>query len=295
MSAIIIETCQAIWDELHPIYLPTPKEDDWKKIQSRFNKLWHFPNCIGALDGKHVNIRAPPNSSTLFYNYKQYFSIVLMALVDADYKFTYIDIGDYGSNSDSAVFRNCNFGKAFMAGQLDLLPPKGLDNMPPGQGEYLPHCIVADEAFPIQADLLRPFPRDQHGTNLPHPEMMFNYRLSCARHIVENAFEILAQCFRVYDRRLGISESTCKLVVQATCVLHNFLTEPTKEVAEVMGGLNPDGAQYLGPNAALQPIPALNGYHSSNEALRVRNIYKDYFVGPYGSVPWQQRQAMHNN
>ena len=147
-----------------------------------------------------------------------------MALVDADYKFTYIDIGDYGSNSDSAIFKNCNFGKDFMAGQLDLPPPKRLDNMPLGQGEYLPHCIVADEAFPFQTYLLRPFPRGQHGTNLPHSEMIFNCRLSHAHNIVENAFGILAQHFRVYNRRLGISESTCKLVVEATCVLHNFVT-----------------------------------------------------------------------
>ena len=51
-----------------------------------------------------------------------------MALVDADYKFIYIDVGDHGSNSDTAIFRSCNFGKAFMYGQLDVPPPKPLDN-----------------------------------------------------------------------------------------------------------------------------------------------------------------------
>ena len=240
-------------------------------------------------------IRAPPKSSTLFHNYKGFFSIVLMALVDADYEFTYIDIGDYGSNCDSAIFKSCNFGRKFMLGQLDVPPPKRLDHMPPGQGEFLPHCIVADEAFPLQSDLMRPFPRNTRGTNLPFPEIMFNYRISRARRIVENAFGILAQRFRVYDRRLGISETTCKLVVQATCVLHNFLTEERKEVAAVMARLNPDGAQYLGPHAGLRPLPYLNGYHSHNETRRVRHVYKNYFVGPHGSLHWQQRQAMRNN
>ena len=90
----------------------------------KFWKRWNFSNCIGSIDGKHVKLKQPPNSSTLFYKYKTYFSIVLMAVVDADYRFTYIDVGDYGSNSDSAIFRNCNFGKRYMHSQLDVPPPK---------------------------------------------------------------------------------------------------------------------------------------------------------------------------
>ena len=90
--------------------------------------MWQFPNCLGAINGKHVNLRAPPKSSTLFHNYKGFFSILLVAFVDADYKFIYIDVGDYGSNSGTAIFRSCNFGKAFMYGQRDVPPPKPLDN-----------------------------------------------------------------------------------------------------------------------------------------------------------------------
>ena len=59
-----------------------------------------------------------------------------------------------------------------------------------------------------------------------------------------------------------------------------------------MANLNPDGHQYLGPHAAIQPIPHLMGYHSATEAMRVRNIYKDYFQSQYGAVPWQHARAM---
>ena len=58
-----------------------------------------------------------------------------------------------------------------------------------------------------------------------------------------------------------------------------------------MARLKPDGNAYLGPNAGIQPIPYLHGYHSSKEAQCVRNIYTDYFVGPHGSILWQQHQA----
>ena len=154
-----------------------------------------------------------------------------MALADADYRFIYIDVGDYGSNSDPAIFKHCNFGKAFMYGNLDIPPPKKLHNILPGQGEELPYCIVADEAFPLQCDLMRPYLKDQCGTTLPEDKQMFNYRLSRARCIVENAF---AQRFRIYDRRLPISDITCQKVVKDTCALQNFLTEPKKDVAAVM-------------------------------------------------------------
>ena len=77
---------------------------DWNIIEKKFNTKWNFLNCIGALDGKHIVITAPWNSGSLYFNYKGTFSLVLMALVDADYKFIYVDIGDYGSNADGAVF-----------------------------------------------------------------------------------------------------------------------------------------------------------------------------------------------
>ena len=85
---------------------------------------WNFPNCIGALDGKHVNIKPPANSGSYHYNYKQRFSIVLMALVDADYRFIYVDIRCNGRVSDGAVFRYCTLSSALENNTLDIPPPE---------------------------------------------------------------------------------------------------------------------------------------------------------------------------
>lgn len=53
----------------------------------------------------------PPRSGTDFYNYKRYSSIVLLALTDHDYKFTYADVGTHGRCSDSGVWRECSLNK----------------------------------------------------------------------------------------------------------------------------------------------------------------------------------------
>jgi len=71
--------------------MPTPTRTTRSQIVDDFWDLWNFPNCIGAIDGKHVKVQAPPNSDSKFFHYKQFFfSVVLLALVDARYTFTVV-------------------------------------------------------------------------------------------------------------------------------------------------------------------------------------------------------------
>ena len=97
MYRMILEVCSVIQITLMPIYLQFPDEQGWLKILNDYWNKWQFPNCIGALDGKHFRIDCPPKSGTMFYNYKKFFSLVMMALCDANYKITWFNIGDYGN------------------------------------------------------------------------------------------------------------------------------------------------------------------------------------------------------
>ena len=82
---------------------PTDPED-WKKIEEKFGNKWNVAHAVSALDGKHIAIKKPKKSGNEYCNYKGYFSLVLLALVDADYKFLWVNVGASESSSDAQIF-----------------------------------------------------------------------------------------------------------------------------------------------------------------------------------------------
>lgn len=75
--------------------MPSNKQE-WKQVSDGFDQLWKFKNCLGAIDGKHIIIKKPSNSGSYFYNYKGTFSLVLFAVVNANYEFIYVHMGTNG-------------------------------------------------------------------------------------------------------------------------------------------------------------------------------------------------------
>lgn len=141
--------------------MPKPPEEIWRESEEGFRKKWNFPNAIAAIDGKHVLIQAPPHSESNYFCYKKHFSTVLLALVDANYKFIVVDIGAFGKNSDASILRNSNLGKGLQNGTLNILSPKIL----PGGNDVLPHVIIGDEAFSLCTNLMRPYSGDDAQRN----------------------------------------------------------------------------------------------------------------------------------
>lgn len=106
ISFILKQVFRAIKKRLMHL-MPVPNESDWKKHANLFFEKWNFPHVIAAIDGKHIRILCPPNSGSMYFNYKGFFSVVLLALVDADYKYITVDVGSFGRESDAGKESNC--------------------------------------------------------------------------------------------------------------------------------------------------------------------------------------------
>ncbi|XP_077507599.1 uncharacterized protein LOC144118568 [Amblyomma americanum] len=208
--------CRAIWEQLKDHFMQTPTEAEWRRIADDFTRRWQFPNCLGAVDGKHVAIVCPPNSGSRYYNYKGTYSVVLMAVVDSHCKYVLINVGGEGRFSDGGTFKNCDFGRDLSSGSLEI-PKFG---RLPRSAAIAPYAFVGDEAFQLRTDFMCPYP----SRHLDDKKRVFNYRLSRARRCAENAFGITAARWRVLLRAIPLRPENVDYVVKATCVLHNFPT-----------------------------------------------------------------------
>ena len=87
---IIKEVCEAIWKAM-----PVPTTEMPLATSNEFYFQWNFPNRVGSIDGKHIRLKCPSNSGSMYYSYKHYYSIVLQGPADARYRFNAIDVGAY--------------------------------------------------------------------------------------------------------------------------------------------------------------------------------------------------------
>ena len=107
ISIVVREVCEAIIEEyLDEQLSPSTTEQGRLQLSNDWYERWNFPHVIGAIDGKHVACKATPNSGSEFYNYKGFFSVILVALVTSDYKFLWVDVSGNGSASDAPIYNN---------------------------------------------------------------------------------------------------------------------------------------------------------------------------------------------
>ena len=202
-----------------------------------------------------------------------------MAIADAKYKFTAIDIGAPGRCSDGGIWEASELREAVKRS----LPTDR--QCLPHSNKIVHHYLVGDPAFPLQDYMIRPYA----GRCLPHAKAIFNYRHSRARRVVENAFGIAAARWRVWRRDIESAPYMAILISKAVVVLHNFAMvhesttpETFKRIADMYKAEN---VKY--PQTNLRPIHYDNNTKRSNQrGSELRDTLKNYFVDE-GSVSWQ--------
>ena len=135
--------------------MPELTEEMWLDIADQFHVKTNFPNCVGSVDCKHIRYINPQAAGSNFFNYKKFFSVVLMAVADANLGFVAINVGAYGKEGDSTVFWDSSLGKKLYSNTLNLPPLRCLPNT---NANPQPFVMVGDEAFKLSTNLLRPYP-----------------------------------------------------------------------------------------------------------------------------------------
>ena len=257
------------------LQLPSAPEE-WENIASTFESKWNFGNCIGALDGKHIAIVKPAHSGSMFYNYKGFFSIVLMALVNANYEFIMTDVGANGRVSDGGVLYYTKFGQKLRHSELNIPPPSAIANA----SNRFPYVFVGDDAFALDTHLLKPYGH----CHLTNNQRIFNYRLSRARRVAENAFGMLVSRFEIFKRPINLSPHKALTITLASCYLHNYLIKEIGHVycSEQIMGHDIRGNDVEGPYPDLRAdcLVELQTTHNNNpsrDAKCIRDAFCSYF------------------
>ena len=92
-----------------------------------------------------------------------------MAVCDAHYIFTVVNIGDYGSSNDSSVLENSPMGKAFATRCFGVPDEEQIE----GCTIPIPYFLVGDDIFGLKTWLMRSHPGKR---NLSEDQKVYNYR-----------------------------------------------------------------------------------------------------------------------
>lgn len=218
VSSIVEEVSQVLvehlWNDCVSIHMPDSSKAVFQEKILDMEELWQFPCCWAAIDGCHIPLKCPPGGLEAckeYHNFKNFYSIVLMAMVDSNYRFIWGSCGFPGNSHDAIIFRSTNLWDSLQNG---LLP-----NMAKTVGEVsIPPLIIGDSAFPLQTWLMKPFT----NATLTQKQKYFNYRLSRAPMVTEGAYGQLKGRWRVLLRKSESSKEHVRTATLACMVLHNI-------------------------------------------------------------------------
>lgn len=193
-----------------------------------------------------------------------------MSIADAKYCFIAVDIGRYGRTNDSLVFKESKIGRLLYEGPLGL---PSLRPLPGTEGPPMPFVVVADEAFQMSQNLLKPYA----SRTLTSTQRIFNYRLTRARRYIECTFGILSGKWRVLTTTLQLRPEHVDEVVKACVVLHNFVISKEPFLLDMTETeSNMISLENVAPRSTI-------------EVMRMRDRFVEYFLSDVGRLSWQDK------
>uniref|UniRef100_A0A8C5MN25 DDE Tnp4 domain-containing protein n=1 Tax=Leptobrachium leishanense TaxID=445787 RepID=A0A8C5MN25_9ANUR len=200
------------------IHFPTDRAS-WRKVKLDFFQVKGFPKVLGAIDCTHVALRRPTNHEELYRNRKQFHSLNVQVVCDADQRIMSVRPGNPGSFHDSRIWQESSLATLLDEGQ-----------MPDG-----------DKGYACQPWLLTPLRNPQTPA-----EVQYNSAHCATRNVIERTFGVLKYRFLCLDKSGGYllySPLKAADIVLACCILHNVALMHRAPVIRI-GNIAPEEDMY---------------------------------------------------
>ena len=197
-------------------------------------------------------------------------------MCDSNYCFTFIDIGQYGSNNDSRVLSRSKINEQIENSALQLPQPATLDGC---NYDPLPYFLVGDEIFPLKSWLMHPYP----CRTLKEEESIYNYRHSRARRVIENTFRILIARWRILSTPIVV-HNYLRLTENATYCPSGCIDSENSNGPIVPGDWR---SLTTTENNLMINVPPVRGSRYCQDALAMRDALIDFVKSEEGHLEWQ--------
>ena len=176
---------------------------------------WQYKNAFAPIDGSHCPIKCPAGgaeSNKQYYIFKKNYSVVLMALMDAHFRFIWASFGAPRNTHDSTYFQSTSLCEKITKGELIRSKVQAIDDI------KIPPQFLGDGAFPLCSWLMKPY----GDVVLTPGKRYFSYGSSRSRMVTEGAFGKLTGRCRIFHRKCESNKETVKIMGLACVILHNI-------------------------------------------------------------------------